>query len=454
MAYSYKSPDRDQLFLLPPSVRDWLPEDHLVWFVLDVVSMLDLSSFHAKHPNDGVGRRAYDPEMMLALLIYSYCTGLRSSRRIAATCRTDLAVKAICADIVPAHDAIGQFRADHEAAIVEVFTEVLSICSHAGLVSLGTVAIDGTKVGADAALDQNRTERVLRDEVARMIEEAGTADQMESVQPTLEGSVPEVLANHAGRRARLEEAIAQIEAEKKARQAKQRERDDKRDQDAQRGLSTRGRKPTHPDEARKRAETDLVAAQVRLEGTTSTLARLEAVERVVRAERVLGQARRAPEVGPATKEPEANTTDPESRIMKTAAGWIQGFNAQAAVSDRQIVLATSVTQDANDVNQYRPMVDAVTTMLSAAGITEPIGVVLADAGYWSLDNASMDGPDRLIATMKDWRQRRALERWAPLPVHPRSMRLRSMPWSTVCALKRVQLPTPSAPTPWSRPSGR
>jgi transposase len=124
VAYSYKSPDRDQLILLPPSVKDWLPEDHLVWVVLELVSAMDLSAFHARHPNDGVGRRAYDPEMMLALLLYGYCTGLRSSRKISQACRTDLAFKVICVDVVPEHDAIGRFRANHQAAIIDLFTEV------------------------------------------------------------------------------------------------------------------------------------------------------------------------------------------------------------------------------------------------------------------------------------------------------------------------------------------
>ncbi|MDA8038275.1 MAG: transposase [Actinomycetota bacterium] len=117
---------------MPPSVWDWLPEDHLVWFVLDVVAMMDLSAFHAKHPNDGVGRSAYDPEMMLALLIYAYYTGTRSSRRIASACRTDLAMKVIVCDVVPEHDAIGRFRADRERAIVDVFVAVLMLCARAG----------------------------------------------------------------------------------------------------------------------------------------------------------------------------------------------------------------------------------------------------------------------------------------------------------------------------------
>ncbi|MGH9110476.1 MAG: transposase, partial [Acidimicrobiales bacterium] len=118
MAYGYNAPVRaDQPFLLPPSITDWLPETHLVWFVLDVVAMVDTGAFHARHPNDGVGRPAYDPEMMLALLIYAYCSGIRSSRRIEAACRSDLAFRAICVQLVPADVTIARFRADHETAI-------------------------------------------------------------------------------------------------------------------------------------------------------------------------------------------------------------------------------------------------------------------------------------------------------------------------------------------------
>jgi len=210
MAYSYRRPNRDQPLLLPPDVRDWLPEDHLVWFVLDVVSMVDLAEFHKQHPNDGVGRRAYDPEMMLALLVYAYCTGIRSSRRIASGCRTDLAMKVICVDVVPEHDAVGRFRADHEQAIRGAFTDVLMLCARIGLASLGIVAIDGTKIGSDAALDANRTESAIRCEVERILAEASAADGADTTQPVLAGDVPEVPVRPAGRLAHLQAALGEI----------------------------------------------------------------------------------------------------------------------------------------------------------------------------------------------------------------------------------------------------
>lgn len=194
MAYDYKVPLRDQLFLLPPSIADWLPEEHLVWFVLDVVAVMDLSAFHARHPNDGAGRAAYDPEMMLALLVYGYCRGLRSSRRIEAACRADLAFRAICADVVPDHIAIARFRADHTEAIRAVFIDVLALCAQAGLASLGTIAIDGTKIAADAALGANRSEGSIAAEVDAILAQAGRADEAEAIQPSLGGELPAELA--------------------------------------------------------------------------------------------------------------------------------------------------------------------------------------------------------------------------------------------------------------------
>ena len=114
MVFNYNSPDRDQLLLLPPAVKDWLPESHHVWFVLDAVTFVDTTRFHDRHPNDGVGRAAYHPDMMLALLIYAYCCGMRSSRRIEAACRIDLAFRAITVQLVPAYVAIARFRVDHK----------------------------------------------------------------------------------------------------------------------------------------------------------------------------------------------------------------------------------------------------------------------------------------------------------------------------------------------------
>ena len=407
MAYTYKAPQRDQVFLLPPSIADWLPEDHLVWFVLDVISMVDLTEFHKAHPNDGVGRRAYDPEMMLALLFFSYCTGLRSSRRIEAAVRSDLAFKAICCDLVPDHIAIARFRADHEAAITGAFIDILGLCARAGLVSLGTIAIDGTKIGSDAALDCNRTESVIQAEVDRILHEARVTDETEESEVSSGGNLPEVLAHRAGRLRRLRAALAEIESERQVQEEKERGQDARWNAEAKEGKRPRGPMPKRADRAVAKTEAELVAAVVRSEQAPSTLAKLQASEQVTRATRSLKAAKRAAACADVDPEAQANTTDPESRIMKTQSGWIQGYNAQAAVNEGQIVIAASVTQDTNDVAQLLPMIEAIIDRVARAGICEAIGTVLADAGYWSAPNATAPGPNRLIATTKDWKQRKA-----------------------------------------------
>lgn len=137
MAYSYIPVDRDQQFLLPPDVREWLPAGHLAWFVIDVVATIDTAALHARHPNEGVGRRAFNPEMMLALLVYSYCVGQRSSRQIERLCEVDAAYRVLCANRAPDHTTIARFRQDHAKAMTGLFVDVLMVCDQAGLASVG-----------------------------------------------------------------------------------------------------------------------------------------------------------------------------------------------------------------------------------------------------------------------------------------------------------------------------
>ncbi len=185
MAYHYIGGMRDQPFLLPVSMRDWLVEGHLAWFVIEMVERVDTRALHALHPNDGPGRPAYDPDMMLTMLLYAYMMGQRSSRRIEAACRTDAAYRVICGDVVPDHATIARFLIDHEQAIEGVFVDVLRLCAAAGLVTVGTVAVDGTKIGSDAALDQNRSAQWIRREVEQILSEARQSDQDEDGQPSL-----------------------------------------------------------------------------------------------------------------------------------------------------------------------------------------------------------------------------------------------------------------------------
>jgi transposase len=210
MAYNFLPCARDQAFLLPPDVRDWLPADHLAWFVLDVVDQLDLGPFLAAYRADGHGRAAYDPRMLLAVLLYGYCTGIRSSRQIERRCREDIAFRVLSANSAPDHVTIARFRARHEQALAGLLVASLKLCAAAGLVRLGTVALDGTKLAANAAAKRNRTR-----EVQRMLTEAADTDQREDLEHPAAGSqtLPAELATSSGRLARLHAAEARLDAE-------------------------------------------------------------------------------------------------------------------------------------------------------------------------------------------------------------------------------------------------
>jgi transposase len=166
MAYNFLAGDRDQAFLLPPDVRDWLPSDHLAWFVLDVVEQLDLHPFLTAYRADGQGRAAYEPRMLLAVLLYAYCTGVRSSRQIERRCTEDIAFRVLAGNSRPDHVTIARFRVRHEQALAGLLIQSLKLCAAAGMVRLGLLALDGTKVEANAAAAANRTHAHLEAQVA------------------------------------------------------------------------------------------------------------------------------------------------------------------------------------------------------------------------------------------------------------------------------------------------
>jgi len=171
--------ERDQAFLMPPSLTEWLEEDHLAWFVLDAVDQMDLSAFHADYRADGWGRAAHDPKMMVALTLYAYCIGMRSSRAIERACRVDVAFRVIAANQAPDHTTVARFRQRHEQALASMFTESLRLCAQAGMVKVGLVAVDGTKMGCPAALAANRTKSHIDEQVAAMLAEAAEVDARE-----------------------------------------------------------------------------------------------------------------------------------------------------------------------------------------------------------------------------------------------------------------------------------
>src|SRR5215218_3423892 len=210
MAQNFIACDREQELLLPPSLREWLPEDHLAWFVLDAVDAMDLTAFLAAYRHDGWGRAAHDPAMMVALLLYAYAIGERSSRRIERRCHEDVAVRVITANQAPDHTTIARFRQRHEAALGELFGEVLGLCAQAGLVKVGVIAIDGTKVHANASQHANRDYEQLAREI---LEEAAEVDRLEDERfgEARGDELPPELSTAQGRRGWLREAKRRLD---------------------------------------------------------------------------------------------------------------------------------------------------------------------------------------------------------------------------------------------------
>src|SRR5829696_2016730 len=198
---------------MPPSVRDWVPEGHLVWTVLDAVGELELSSFYAVYRVDGHGRPAYEPSMMVALLLYAYARGNRSSRGIERSCFEDVAYRVVAGNLVPDHSTIAEFRCRHEAALGGVFSGVLGLCARAGLASIGVVAIDGTKMSANASINANRDfGQIAREILAEAAETDRREDELYGEQRGDE--LPEHLRTREGRRKALREAKARLDSER------------------------------------------------------------------------------------------------------------------------------------------------------------------------------------------------------------------------------------------------
>src|SRR3954462_3547115 len=210
MAHFFRTPDRRQRFLLPVDMMEWLLEDDIIHLIVDAVGLMDLSKFEATCKVGGAGQPPFAPAMLLTVLIYAYSHGVRSSRVIERLCRRDAGYRFIVGDAVPDHTVIARFRQRHVARMRDVFLLVLRLCREAGLVRLGLVALDGTKVGANAALDANRTASSLDEQVSRILAEAEAADTQEDRQFGAQrgDELPEALARRADRLARLQRCQA------------------------------------------------------------------------------------------------------------------------------------------------------------------------------------------------------------------------------------------------------
>src|SRR5215207_2418493 len=399
---------REQVFLMPPLVTDWVPEDHLVWTVLEAVGELDRSAFYADYRQDGHGRPAYEPSMMVALLLYAYARGNRSSRGIERACVEDVAYRVVTGNLAPDHSTIAEFRRRHERPLGEVFSGVLGLCARAGLVSVGVVAIDGTKMSANASINANRDFGQIAREI---LAEAAEIDRREDeLYGEARGDeLPEQLRTREGRRQALREAKERLQRERgqaaesatagdeaeppvsvaldpaefvtrpQGRRAWVRE--GRRALDAQREREAR---PIAKDRADR-----LFEACRRLEEELDFERASHAAYEAWRARGIAADGSRR--MAPGMVRPHepvlapsglVNTTDHDSRVVRThGQPPLQGYNAQLAVNDRQVIVAAEVTTESPDFGHLEPMVRATRRELGALDLGDP-GVVVADAGYW------------------------------------------------------------------------
>ena len=436
---SYRPWEPDQSFLFPPSPRDWLPEGHLVFFLLDLVAGLDLSEIEgAIHAKDARGNRPHDPRMMTALVLYGYCVGVTSSRRLERATHEDVGFRVLSGDQHPDHTAISTFRKRHLSALSDLFVQVLRLCQEAQLVKLGHVALDGTKVQANASKHKAMSHaRMMKSEQELIVEVEAMlrrADECDAAEDELYGKdkrgdeLPDELCRRESRLKKLAEARQALEAqaakrhaEKKRAQAqrarkKAEERADdalldaecsietalelteERVEDAQREaliLDQRAETPadrrmaTLARQKRERAERDLEQTRIELSPGADEQEQSELPEH-----RIAIDAEGNP-----NPKAQRNFTDPDSRILKDGTGYVQGYNCQTVVDEEhQIIIAAGASNQAPDVEYLKPMLEQA---VANCGATP--AVFTADAGYWSDDNARFCeelGTDAYIATSR------------------------------------------------------
>ena len=340
--------DVDQGFLLPPDVRDWLPEGELAWTVKDVVESFDLSAFYRAYRANGRGGAAFDPALMVAVLLYAHAVGVRSSRAIERCCVRDVAFRVLAGNRVPDHATIARFVIRHREALETVFAQVLRLCHRAGMVQLGVISVDGTKIAASASWSKNQTAAALAHQVAeeqarfdrlaaQLLDEQAATDAAEDAEhgPDRGDELPPGLRRPAERLARFKEARQRLDDEQAAAVAEQEAR--KAEWQRRKDAGTRRGAPPGEHPPGRNPDKD--------------------------------------------KPPRANTTDPDSRTMRGGRGLVQGYNAQAAVTADQLIVGRSLTQEATDAHQLFPVLDDVAEQLNRAGVDAAGNTAVADAGY-------------------------------------------------------------------------
>ncbi|MDP6945032.1 MAG: transposase [Myxococcota bacterium] len=466
----YRSWTPDESFLFPPSPRDWLEDDHLVYFVLDLVELLDLSAIDgALQAKDPRGERPYNPAMMTALLIYGYSTGVYSSRRIARATSEQVAFRVLTGGQRPHFTRISAFRRQHLEALQGLFGQVLHLCSEAGLVKLGHIALDGTKVQANASKHKansyehmKKLEERLQAEISDLLtlaEESDAAEDARLGTGVDEVDIPAELVRREDRMARLRAAKKALEEEaRKARATRLSELADGCDERAASASAAKDRKLNQTLAKKRRVE----ALALLDDDDDDDEPPFETPTGLPK-----NRPRSTPDGTPHDKA-QRNFTDPDSRIMVSQGAYLQGYNCQAAVDDgAQIIVAADVTNQCPDAGNLVPMMRQVVTNLGEAPTA-----VTADAGYWTpgleqdckalgidayVSTASVpsddDGPRSRMARKLQTPQGRAVYRKRKSTVEPvfgqakeargfRRFHLRGLPkvtgeWSLVCTANNV-----------------
>ena len=412
MGKRFRTCDLNQPYLLPPSLQDWLPPQHLARFIAEVAEELDLNAIYAEHDRkDGRGQAAYHPLMLTRVLLYAYAIGMTSSRRIEKATYEDVAIRFLAADQHPDHDTIAAFRQQHLEQLAALFAQALRLCQRAGLVKLGNVALDGTKIQASASREQSvsfarlsEQERQLCATVERLLEQAAQTDREEDERygkGRRGDELPPELADAQSRLKKIRDAKRALEQEA-AEQLNQARRDHP--------YAPRRGRPRKDEPAPDRSEVERQKSKNRLR---------RAIQNAAHPSR------------------QYNFTDPDSRVMRDngLGCFLQAYNAQAAVDGHaQVIVATDVTQEVVDRAQLLPMCERIRETL---GELPP--VITADAGYWdtaSLENPALRGIEVLVAPD-------AMHRWAsPKPAKPSAAvermreRLRGGPWRALYNQRR------------------
>ena len=401
----------EQTTLLPPSPREWLSADHQVYFLLDLVDELDLSAIlipaQAKDPR---GEKGFDPRMMTMLLLYAYCVGVVSSRKIERACYEDLAFRVLTGNQQPDHSRISEFRRRNLDALKGLFVQILRLCQKAGMVSLGHVALDGTKVQANASKHKSmshermlRAEKELEKEINALIRKAEILDAQEDRRygkGKLGSELPDELRHKQGRLAKIRQARKEMEAETAAAAARQRQEEAEKASAKVTEAEEANAPAAEQAELRKKAEAAAAKAKAAREKVIEAAenAGLESPDLEPLASDAMprrGLTRKAD--GSPTNKSQRNFTDPDSHLMQSGGSYLQGYNCQVAVdSDHQVIVAVGVSNQPPDVEHLEPMLERI-----AVSAGELPDVMTMDAGYWSEDNAKAcadQGIDAYIAT--------------------------------------------------------